>query len=319
MLDAIIGLVILITLYRGWRRGLVRQILDLVGLVVAIVAAFAFSGPVADFLVDRVGIGPEISRILAPILLFTGVGIAAAFVERLLRNVTDLPVVGLTNHIGGLAVAAGFVALILALVVTVARVFPNGSNFVDDSRILSIVADEDAVAVQVLSALSIDDSLERIGALRDVFGDVRAVPVGRESFPIPVSEAADLTPDLGEADRLARNLNVRRQTAGAAPLVRSEGLAAIARDHAFEMATAGYLSRISPVHGSIRHRFDEAGLPWVRSQIAVGMGATTRAVEEAFADTGPVQRMMTNRQFDRVGIAVVNGPHGIVVVEVFGG
>lgn len=319
MIDAVIGGAIVLALFHGWRQGLVRQILSLAGLVVAIVATFAVSGPVADFLVDRVGIGPEFSRIVAPIVIFLAVGFAAALVERLLRPVINLPVVGLANRVGGVAVVAFIVALLLTLFVTVARVFPSGSDLVEDSTVLSFVADQ-GVMRGLLSGLAVDDTLERLGNLRDVLGDeVRAAPVGEETIPIPQARTEDLTLDPGEADRVAASLNVTRQRADQAPLSRSEGLDVIARDHAYEMATGGFLSRVSPVNGTVADRFRAEGLPWVRSQIAVGMGATARAVEDAFGTTPPVQRMSNAAHFDRVGVAVLNGPHGIIVVEVFGG
>ncbi|MPZ54126.1 MAG: hypothetical protein GEU79_15575 [Acidimicrobiia bacterium] len=320
MIDAIIGAVAVFALYRGWRQGLVRQVLNLAGLVLSIFAAFALSRPVADFLVDRVGIGAEISRIVAPVLIFIAVGLAAAVVERILRPIVNLPVLGLANHIGGLAVAAAILILVLTLLVTVARVFPGGADLVDDSRVLSAVAAEEGIANRLLATLSVDETLQRIGSLRDIFDDeVRAVPVGRQSLSIPQSRTDELSPDGAEAQRVAASLNVTRQRAGVGPLTPSEGLAALARDHAYEMATGGYLSRVSPVNGTIEDRFAAAGLPWVRSQIAVGMGATARAVEAAFAETTPVKRMSTAPHFDRVGVAVLNGSHGIIVVMVFGG
>ena len=52
MLDFVLGLFLAALLVRGWVRGLVRELLDLVGLVVGLWIAFKLSQPFGDFLAN---------------------------------------------------------------------------------------------------------------------------------------------------------------------------------------------------------------------------------------------------------------------------
>ena len=76
MLDFIIGLILAALLVRGWLRGFVREILDLVGLVVGLWIAFKLSAPLGDFLTRSFGVTPEVARIGAGIALFVLFGVS---------------------------------------------------------------------------------------------------------------------------------------------------------------------------------------------------------------------------------------------------
>lgn len=56
MIDLVIALILVGLAVRGWRRGLVREVIDLVSLVLGTFLAFRLSGPVGDFITDRFGV-----------------------------------------------------------------------------------------------------------------------------------------------------------------------------------------------------------------------------------------------------------------------
>ena len=63
MLDFILGLFLAALLVRGWTRGFVREILDLIGLVVGLWIAFKLNAPFGDFLTQNFGVTSEVARI----------------------------------------------------------------------------------------------------------------------------------------------------------------------------------------------------------------------------------------------------------------
>jgi uncharacterized membrane protein required for colicin V production len=101
VIDFVIGVYVAGLAVRGWIRGLIRELLDLVGLVVGAVVAFRLSGPVGDFLTDRFGVTSEWARIGAGVVLFTGVGVGLAVAARAVTRIMDLPGLNLLNRIGG--------------------------------------------------------------------------------------------------------------------------------------------------------------------------------------------------------------------------
>src|SRR5665811_1779639 len=105
MLDFLLGIGLAALAVRGWLRGFVRELLDLVGLVVGAAIAFRLSGPMGGFLSDRFGASPEWGRIGAGIALFILFGASMTVLAHFLSKVTRLPGLTLINRVLGAGVA----------------------------------------------------------------------------------------------------------------------------------------------------------------------------------------------------------------------
>ena len=75
MVDFILGLMLAALAVRGWIRGLVREVLNLVSLVAGLWIAFRLSKPFGDYLTQSFGVTPEVARIGAGIGLFILFGV----------------------------------------------------------------------------------------------------------------------------------------------------------------------------------------------------------------------------------------------------
>ena len=91
----VIDLVILgflaLLLVRGWTRGLVREAMDLVGLVIGTILAFRL-GPAFGAIVRAMAdVSDEVARFIGGFIVFFAVGIGAAIATRAIDRTARLP------------------------------------------------------------------------------------------------------------------------------------------------------------------------------------------------------------------------------------
>jgi uncharacterized membrane protein required for colicin V production len=321
VIDFLLGAALAGLVVRGWVRGLVRELLDLVGLVLGAAVAFRLSGPVGDFVTDRFGVTSEWARLGAGLILFAGVGLGLGLVARALSRVMDLPGLNLANRIGGAAFAGAWGVLLLTILVAVAGVLPVGGldDTLAESRIVAALTGPDSLSSRLLARVAGRPIAEVISALEDLVGGRRVLVDGDERVELEPVEPADYALDEGSAEEIYGFINEVRLEAGMDPLPWSDELAAVAAAHAEEMYRDGYLSGVSPITGRVADRVAAAGIALAALGENIGLASTTRAVHEEMVESAPHRARMISGAVDRVGVAAVAGPYGIIVVEVFGG
>jgi membrane protein required for colicin V production len=315
MIDFVLGLVLAAMLVRGWLRGFIREALDLVGLVAGLWLAFRLSAPVGDFLTDSFGVGPEAGRIGGGILLFVLFGALLSVAAHYLSKVMKLPGLSLVNRVGGAGLAVGWGVVIVLILVSLIEVLPISSEWRDDieeSNVVQLIAGEDAFPRQFLESLAGDNVMTAIASLRELFGSSRAVPVGKEALMIPPAPGEEIRQVRSEADRIIELVNEDRVSVGARA-VRSVGaLTELAEAHAEALYTNGRLRRMQ----NCRARLIDSSYQVVHCDNGVALAGTAVGAYEGIYETPEGQSVIEARDFDRAGIAVVEGPTGRLVVVV---
>ncbi len=319
MIDFILGLFLAGLLVRGWVRGFVREILDLVGLVAGIWVAFLLSAPLGEFLTDRFGVSPEVATIGAGIVLFilfgVGMSIAANYLSKLMR----LPGLNLINRLGGAAVAALWGIAIVLVVANIARALPLGwGDSFDESNVAAAIAGEDALPQQVFEGLGSQGILAPLASLHSIFGAARAVPEGDEALEIPPARPDEVRQVRDEATMVLEAVNRHRAELGLSALGSASGLVEIAERRGMEMYQAGRISRAHPVGGSVATDVTGAGLRLALVGENLALASSWRAAFAAMEDSPTAQTHLSLPAYDRTGVAVVDGPTGRLVVIVFG-
>ncbi len=321
MFDFVLGIYLAGLAVRGWRRGLVRELADLAGLLLGAALAFRLAGPVGDFLTDRFGVTSEWARLGAGVVLFTGVGIGLAVVAGVITRAMSLPGLNLINRAGGTVVAAAWGALLLALALTIASALPVAAvnDAVQGSKVASLLAGPDSPAVRLISTVGGAGVVAALGHLERLLGSRRVVVEGDERIELePVIPALlDASPEADE--EMYRMLNQARLSAGVDPLAWSADLAAVASQHAFEQYTMGYLAHRSPTTGLVSDRTRAADIRLTVIGEVIVLAATTRAAHAELMASEPNREELTAAGYDRVGVGVVQGPYGLIVAEVLGG
>lgn len=322
MLDFILGLFLAGLLVRGWLRGLVRELLDLVGLFAGLFIALRLSGPVGDFLADRFGVAPEVATIGAGVLLFVLFGVATGIAAHFASKAMRLPGLNIANRIGGAAIASAWGVVIVLVIVNVVRVFPlpdSWESALDDSVVAEAIAGPDAVPQQIFESFASDRVLGSVASLQSLFGSARAVPEGAEVLSIPPAADDEVRQVRDEVDEVLSWINDHRTGLGLAALGLSQGIADVAEERAVEMYTTGRLSRDTPPGGNVADDLDAAEIRLQASGENLALASSSRAAFAGMVDSATGAAQLGVSAYDRVGISVVEGPTGILLVIVFGG
>ena len=113
--DILIGVLLLIALINGYRKGLIMQ---LVGLATIILAAI-FGGRLAEIihpeLNELINLSPEAARVFSFILAFALIAIVLSLIGRLLQKFIDVVLLSFFNRILGAVIAVGTMMLFLSI------------------------------------------------------------------------------------------------------------------------------------------------------------------------------------------------------------
>jgi len=313
MIDFVLGLALAAMLVRGWLRGFVREALDLVGLVVGLLLAFRLSAPFGDFLTDSFGVSPEVGRVGGGIALFVLFGVLLSIAAHFLSKVMNLPGLSMVNRVGGAAVAVGWGVLIVLVVVSLISVLPVPASWrdqLDESNVVILIAGEDAVPRKVVEALAGDNAMAAIASLQRLFGASRVVPEGDEVVEIPPAAADEIRQVRSEAEQLVDHLNEDRVGVGLGAVTAVDALTDLAEEHARTGYTQGQLQRLSNCATDLA----QSSYQVAACGNAVALAGTALAGYTGIYESVGGRTTIETSTFDRVGVAVVDGPTGRMVV-----
>ena len=317
MFDFILGLFLAALLVRGWVRGFVREILDLVGLVLGLWIAFKLSAPLGDFLTNSFGVTPEVARVGAGIGLFVLFGVSMSVAAHYLSKIMKLPGLNMVNRVGGSAVAGAWGVALVLVMVNVVRVFPIPESWedqLDESTVVQAIAGPDAFPQQLLDALAGDNVLGALATIQDLFGTSRVVVEDGEVVDIPPAQTDEIRQVRNEAEDVLSQLNEFRAGLGEGALQPSDALIRLAEERAAAMYTSGQLT--------IRDcRTDAAGhgVRVVVCQEIVALASTALGAFDGIKETDSARSELSDSSYDRTGLSVVDGPTGRLLVIVLAG
>ncbi len=317
MVDFILGLFLAALLVRGWVRGFVREVLDLVGLVVGLWIAFRLSAPLGNWLTSAFGAGPEVARIGAGIILFILFGLATGVAAHYLSKVMRLPGLNMINRVGGAAVAFLWGLAIVLVLVNLARVFPLPDDWksqLSESTVAQTITGSDALPQRVFEGLLGDSVLAAVATIQDLFGTGRVVPDPGETEEIPAAGDDEIRQDRDEADGILSYLNEMRAGLGLAALLKTGPLTQLAEDRATSMYVSGRLYRADCL-GPAR----DGGASVIVCEEVVALAGTARGGFEGMKESTTAQASLAKNSVDRAGISVVEGPTGRLLVIVLAG
>lgn len=322
MIDALIVGLFLFLAVRGWFRGLVREAMDLVGLVLGIVAAFRLGGAVGKMIEAIANVSSDVARLVGGLIVLVAVALAAALIARVLAPRVRWPGLNLLDRAGGATLAlawGGFAAIVLLSLLAILPVPTAVSRQLDSSAIARFLTDPAGAPQSAFQRLSGDRVVEALLNLNRLVGERRVVVEGEESVAFDPADPGDLEFDAGAATEIFDLLNRARLDAGEDPLAWSAALAVVAEGHAVEMYTAGYFSHLSPVTGTVGDRLEGAGITYVVAGENLALAASAADVHDGLMGSPGHRENILRPEFRRVGVAVVAGPLGLMAVQVFTG
>ena len=322
MIDALLVALLIILAVRGWLRGLVREAMDLLGLILGIVLAFRFGSLVGGLIESMSGISADAGRLVGGLIVLVGTGVAAALVARAVEPRVRWPGLNLIDRAGGAALALAWGAFAAVVLLSLAVILPIPaavSRQLDSSTLTGLLTDPAGVPQGVFRRLSGDRVVEALLNLNRLVGERRVIVEGEESVALAPADPADLEHDADAATRIFDLLNRARLDAGLDPLAWSPALAVVGQEHAVEMYLEGYFSHHSPVTGTVADRLEAAGITYSAAGENLALAATPTDVHNGLMGSPGHRENILRPEFRRVGVAVVAGPLGLMTVQVFTG
>ena len=120
VVDIIIIVILLIFVATGVKRGLIRQLLDILGIVLAFLGAFYLAHSVADYFEDSIELHYSITLILAAIAIFIIILLFFKVLGVLLKKSAEFTKLGMLDKIGGglFGLIKGVLLVSLLLIIT---------------------------------------------------------------------------------------------------------------------------------------------------------------------------------------------------------
>jgi membrane protein required for colicin V production len=150
LLDIILGLLLLLGLWKGLKNGLLIELASIVALIAGIYGAIHFSYIAGEYLSQQMNWEERYIDSAAFLVTFILIVIAVHFAGKLLTKVANIAMLGLLNKIAG----AVFGALKVALIVGAILIFFDRAN-----STLGLVSDE------TKNASALYQPIKDIGAL----------------------------------------------------------------------------------------------------------------------------------------------------------
>jgi uncharacterized protein YkwD len=315
LIDIALIVLVLLSVFNGWRRGFILGVLDLLGWALVLIAGLRFYQPVARWLTAHTAFWSEVwNRPIAFVLIAIAVGafiqIAGHFLLRRvpedLHERTFNKLLGILPGIAnGLITAALVAALLLAI--------PMGEAVRERAR-ESPLANHLAVYAQRFEA-----------ALHPIFAEAVAETLNlltiqpqsheRVSLPYNVTNPRP-RPDL-EA-RMLELVNQERVAAGLKPLAPDPELTEVARRHSADMFARGYFAHDTPEGRDPFARMREANVRFVLAGENLALAPTVQVAHRGLMNSPGHRANILYPQFGRVGIGIMDGGiRGLMVTQNF--
>ena len=321
MLDLLLGLALLGALLSGYRRGFIRSAVRLAVLVAALWTGYRVGPAGAGLAESWTGTDPLASRWISSAAIFLVILAAGNLAARRLADLLGSlhPV---DRIAGGLLSGAGFAAvaaLLLLLAAAVPSPPPWMEGYLAESRAARLVEEQAAAAAPALSRMLGDRLLESYVNITRYIGEAQAVVEGEDRVDFPAADTASLTDRPAAAAELFDLLNMTRIEDGAGAVAWSEALAKVAGRHGREMYEEGFFSHASPATGMVGARLQAEGIPFRAAGENLALSPTVDTAHEGLLASPSHRAAMLDPIFTRVGISAIEGPMGLMVVQVFTG
>jgi len=315
LIDALLILIVLLSVIFGWQRGFILGLLDLLRWIGSLLAALYFYQPVSRLLARFVDWSEIWSQPLAFVLVVIVVGLLIqllgnSLLKRVLpdihRSRTNRILGALPGLASGLITAAIASALLFAL--------PLSDNFQENLREsraaneLAVLTDELEASLAPVFEPAIKQTLNRRIPTSPESTERVALPFQIENAPPrPELEAAML--ELINRERAANNLE---------PLEADPEMREVARLHSADMFARSYFSHNTPEGKTPFDRMRDRNVRYRTAGENLALAPTLQIAHTGLMNSPGHRANILQPRFGRVGIGILDGGRrGLMVTQNF--
>ena len=314
-IDILLGIIIVLSLLNGYRRGFILGVFDLASWTLSLLAGLRYYHAVAQWLGPRIDLWSEMwDQPIAFVLVALFVGVIVhlvgnALLRRLPEDVHERPANQALGLLPGLANGLIMTAIISALLLAM----PLSERLSERTR--------DSALVNRLAVYA--ESLE--SKLRPVFGDaisktlnlLTVEPDSNERVTLPFTVTSSRPrPDLEK--RMLDLVNSERLANGLQPLAPDPELTEVARRHSADMFARGYFAHDTPEGLSPFDRMKDANIRFLAAGENLALAPTVSVAHNGLMNSPGHRANILRPQFGRVGIGIMDGGmRGLMVSQEF--
>lgn len=313
-IDLLLVVIVIISVWTGWRKGFILGALDLVTWVGSILAGFFLYRYVAAFFERHI---PSLGIWTFPIAFIAVIIVARIFLSLIARTLLSATPENAHRHsvnqflgiipgaVNGVINATIFAALLLALPLT---------DGISENTRNSKIAKKLAYEVDWLD-----------GKLSPIFDEAIQRSISKITVDPESKEAVNLNYSVNnprrridlEAEMLSL-VNQERVKAGLAPLKADPELAEVATSHSRDMFARGYFSHVTPEGRTMADRIKTAGVPFRTAGENLALGPTLEICHEGLMKSPGHRANILQTSFGRLGIGILDGGrYGLMITQNF--
>lgn len=347
MISALILIFVLAYAVRGWRRGLVVEVIELAALVTGIIVAY-FAWPLIAGWFDGW------AAALGGAAVFAVVFVAGLFAARWAGGHTrSLPSIGAAvDGAGGTIVATTWSLLLATAILVLAATAPGAraqlatpvcespvaKALISDANPLHGPGEQIAVLGRPV-LLWLNQRIAETVTLSHADSICQELPAGGSGEPVQVPDPTHYTFPASSEDEIEvaaeaeravfELLNQARAEAGLRTLEWDEPLRDVGRAHSRDMYLRGYFAHETPEcreHGTEHpgctdpfDRIRNAGITYDVAGENLALAPSPPQAHDGLMRSPGHRANILNPHYTRVGIGVYRGPFGLMVTQVFGG
>jgi uncharacterized protein YkwD len=314
IVDLLLVVVVLLSVYNGWRRGFILGLLDLVGWSLLLIAGLRFYIPVAKWL-GALKLWSEvwnkpIAFVLIAVVVMVVVQVGA---HLLLRRVSDDIHQRTTNR--ALGVVPGLLngVITASLIAALLLAFPIHEGLHARARESALVS-RLAVEAQRLEAALHPVFAE---AVAETLNMLTVQPESHERVNLPY-QLTNTQPRPDLESRMLELVNSERASRGLRPLAPDPELTEVARKHSADMFARGYFAHDRPEGDDPFDRMREDGVRFLTAGENLALAPTVQVAHNGLMNSPGHRRNILEPAFGRLGIGIMDGGRrGIMVTQNF--
>ncbi|MCU1289399.1 MAG: uncharacterized protein JWN60_1628 [Acidobacteria bacterium] len=314
LIDILLILIVLLSVWGGWRRGFILGLLDLARWILSFLAGLYFYQPVAGWLGQLTGWSSTWNQPVAFILIIVIVGlivqsIGGALLKRIPKHVHEHRL----NHFFGVLPGAANGLITAAIVSALLLSVPFSDTIYENARESPIANRLSVYTEQIETALSpIFDK-----AVEQTFNRITIKPESNERVELPFRvENFRARPDL-EAQMLEM-VNGERAANGLPPLAPDPEMTEVARRHSADMFVRGYFSHNTPENKTPFDRMRESDVRFRTAGENLALAPTLEIAHTGLMNSPGHRANILEPRFGRLGIGVLDGGRrGLMITQNF--